>query len=229
MSQPPVVGVLGGTFDPVHLGHLALATATRRALRLERVLLLPTAVPPHKSVPRLTAERHREAMLRLAIDGLDGLGISTLELETAGVCYTIDTLRRLREGPPSCRPLFVMGGDSLLDLHTWRDYRALLREFDLVVLDRPGALLLDLLQQIEPWIREAIREVPEEGIDTEAPEAELPGRGGRIFHIPIRPLAVSSTEIRRRAAEGRSLDGLVPDSVARYIRRNSLYRQEDQR
>jgi nicotinate-nucleotide adenylyltransferase len=212
-SGAPAIGVLGGTFDPVHLGHVAMAEAARDALNLDRVLLLPTAIPPHKVVPGLTSGAHRVAMLRLAVKGREGLEVCTLELETGGVCFTIDTLRRLREGPPACRPVFVLGTDSLLEIDTWREHEALLREFDLAVIERPGS-------DLDGSAPGAAGAVPE--IDPPA------GEGGRVFRLPMRPLPISSTQVRGIAADGGSLDGLVAPAVSRYIRANRLYGQEDQ-
>jgi GTP-binding protein len=218
----PVVGVLGGTFDPVHFGHLAMAEAAQRFLGLDRVLLLPSAIPPHKSRPRLTSAQHREAMLRLAVEGRPGMEVSTLELDSGEVCYTIDTLRRLRRGPPPCRPVFVLGTDSLLEIGTWRDHEGLMREFDLAAVDRPGSILQESRARLlEPAAQSLVE------LDEREPAASAPpdlGSGGRIFHLRMAAHPVSSTEVRRLAAEGRSLDGLVPAAVARYIRSNDLYR-----
>jgi nicotinate-nucleotide adenylyltransferase len=224
MSAGPVIGVLGGTFDPVHLGHLAMARSALQILGLQRLLLLPTAIPPHKSVPGLTSAAHREAMLRLATAGEPGLKVETLELRTGHVCYTIDTLRRLRRGPPACRPLFVMGMDSLLEIETWREHEQLVREFDLAVIDRNGEGLEQARSRLPADLVERLVRVAAPGADTPLPE---PGNGGRIYHLPLEEVPVSSTKIRARAAAGENLDGLVPPAVARYIRDNGLYRREE--
>lgn len=210
------VGVLGGTFDPVHLGHLALADEARRWLGLRRVLLVPTAVPPHKSLARLSSTAHREAMLRLALADRPGLELCTIESRADRVCYTIDTLRSLRRGPPPSRPVFLMGTDSLLQVHTWRDYRELLAEFDLAIVDRSGEKLAGAWRTLDGEIAERIVVLSRAG-------TEIGGGGGRIFHLPVAPIPISSSAIRRRAARGDDLSGLVPPAVAEYIGRAGLY------
>jgi len=211
------VGVLGGTFDPVHLGHLAAAEHAKRALGLRRMLLLPTAVPPHKPRGSLSPARHREAMLRLAVEERDGLEISKLDLAGDEVRFTIDTLRALRDTPPGCLPVFVLGMDALLEIETWREYRQVLREFDLVVLDRPGQRLAEVRRRLAPAAAERLVEI--EGDHSGA------GPGGRIFHLPFDPVPISSSEIRARVSAGLELDGLVPPAVAGYIRNSGLYRE----
>jgi GTP-binding protein len=228
-ADDPAVGVLGGTFDPVHRGHLVMAERTLEAMKLEKLLLMPSSIPPHKSRPRLTTAEHRMAMLRLAIEGRPGLGICTVELETGGVCYTIDTLRRLRVGRSPIRPVFVLGTDSLAEITTWRDYRDLVDEFDLVAIDRPGMTLAELRPDLPPEIAGALVYVPEGVRGAEVLRERPPGSGGRIYHISVTPCPVSSSDIRAAAAAGQSLAGLVPPAVAGYIQENSLYRQEDRR
>jgi nicotinate-nucleotide adenylyltransferase len=216
-DRGPVVGVLGGSFDPVHLGHLAAAEHTRRALGLQRMLLLPTAVPPHKPRGSLSQAEHREAMLRLAIEGREGLEICRHDLAGDDVRFTIDTLRMLRDADPVCQPVFVLGMDALLEIETWRDYREVLVEFDFVVLDRPGQRLSEIRSRVPPAA--AVRLVEIEG------DRPGVGVGGRIFHLPFEPIPISSSEIRSRVALGLELDGLVPPPVARYIRDAGLYRE----
>ena len=217
MSVPacrPAVGVLGGTFDPVHLGHLRMATEARRLLCLERTLLVPAARPPHKLSDAPSAASDRMAMLELSIDGLDGLEISTIELERPGVGYTIDTLRALRAGPPPRDPVFILGWDALAQIDSWRCWRELLEEFDLAAVARADGRGQSRLA----------REVAARVVDGPALDV---GRGGRVFRLPIEPLAVSSSAIRKRSRAGGSLDGLVPPGVARYIQRTGLYRRKE--
>lgn len=213
--------VLGGTFDPVHLGHLHVVECVRTVFDPTRVLLLPCATPPHKSGGSVAAAEHRIAMLRLAIRGRDGVEISTMEIERGGVSFTIETLRALRTGPPVTRPVFVVGTDALAEIATWREYVALQREFDLIAVSRPGAppgASHDGPSRIVevPFARRAIEAIP----------GPPPGTGGRIFRVVIAPSWVSSSEIRRRCALGLSRDGLVPREVDDYIRDHRLYREE---
>jgi nicotinate-nucleotide adenylyltransferase len=221
------IGILGGTFDPVHFGHLGLARWVRAYLGLPRAVLLPAAVPPHKRHEFLSPARHREAMLNLALAAESELELCTVELESGGVCYTIDTLRALRDGPPVCDPLFILGTDSLLEIPTWHQFRDLVREFDLVAIDREEAGLERIRERLDPDLESRLI-VP---VDRRSARAAVDrGRpGGRILCLGMEPIPISSTEVRRRAAEGRSLVGLVPPAVARYIQSNGLYRQEEKR
>lgn len=223
-GRADLLGVLGGTFDPVHRGHLAVARHVRGRLRLDRFVLMPAAGPPHKIGVAVTGATHRLAMLERATARARWLEVSKLELDRGGVSFTIDTLRRLRERRPGTTPVFVMGMDSLVELDTWKDYRTLVREFDLVVVDRPGCRPRSA--RLPAAVVEAIVDLPA-GIRLERARGGPPlGTGGRIFVLPMPPVPISSSEIRRLAARGGRLDDLVPCSVARYIRSHGLYRKE---
>ncbi len=214
-------GVLGGTFDPVHLGHLHIAEEARRLLGLAHTLLLPAAVPPHKSPAVLSPARHREAMVRLAIEGREGLSISTLELVPARVCYTIDSLRRLRV-ESDYEPLFILGLDALAQINSWHGWREILDEFDLAVIARSeghGAATAELAAEVAARLVDVTAATPA--------QLRAGSRGGRIFCLPITPIAVSSSTVRARARAGLDMSDLVPLAVARYIHDMGLYRGEE--
>ena len=213
------VGVLGGSFDPVHRGHVALACHALRTLGLERVLLLPCADPPHKPERALAPPYHRLEMLYLAVEDRQGLQVSTFEIAQGGVCYTIDTLRALRSGASSLAPVFLCGSDALADVPSWREYEALLAEFDFAAVIRPD----DAGGPRAPgW--------PDIVARRAAPLSQTGGAalgaGGRVFRLEMPPLAVSSSLVRARRAAGRPADDLVPTRVARYIQRHRLYSEE---
>lgn len=222
MAEREAVGVLGGSFDPVHRGHLTIARRAREALGLGRVLFVLSPRPPHKDAASLTDPAHREAMLRAALEGRDDCAPSRVELERPGTGYTLDTLRALRDGD-GLAPVFILGMDSLAELHTWRDYRDLVREFDLVAVDREGTTLEQARARLDPDVARRLVALAGDGRgrDGRAPA----GAGGRIFHLPIEPIRVSSSAVRRRAAAGEPLDDLVPREVAMYIREQGLYRE----
>lgn len=213
-----VVGVLGGTFDPVHRGHLALARHARRVLGVERVLLLPCADPPHKPERTLAERFHRLEMLYLALEGWEGLGVSTYEIARGGLCYSIDTLRTFRHSHTPGEPVFLIGSDALADIESWREHEALLAEFDFAVAVRPEhgagpappAWPQDVAARLSPL--PAVGDPPL-------------GAGGRIFRLEMPRIAVSSSRIRQRRAAGEPLDDLVPARVARYIQRHGLYEE----
>jgi nicotinate-nucleotide adenylyltransferase len=213
------VGVLGGTFDPVHRGHLALALRARRALGISRILLVPCADPPHKPDRALAERYHRLEMLYLAVEGSDGLEICTYEIARGGLHYTIDTLRALRIEHPSEPPVFLIGSDALADMATWREHERLLEEFDFAVAMRPES---DDVPRPHGWPEQVSRNlVPAPVIG----DASM-GRGGRVFPLTIPTIPVSSSLVRRQCAAGESLDDLVPVRVARYIQRHGLYAEE---
>ena len=197
------LGVLGGTFDPVHLGHMAAAEAALRALALDRVLFIPAGDPWLKAGAEISPGAHRLAMVRIAIAGFDAYESSTMELDRAGPTYTEETLAELQEAyGPSADLYFILGADALWDLERWHAPAEVLARCALVVMGRPaqGRLDLGLLDRI------------------------LPGAAARAVAVGL-DVAVSATEIRRRAAAGESLAGLVPEGVGRYIVEHGLYKE----
>lgn len=216
------VGVLGGSFDPVHRGHVALARHALRTLGLGRVILLPCAEPPHKPDRALAARHHRLEMLYLAAEDRQGLHVSTFELAQRGVCFTIDTLRALRSGAPSLEPIFLCGSDALADITSWREHEALLSEFDFASVNRP----VDTGTARERgWSDSVARRV------APLPAAGGPGlgAGGHVYPLDLPAIAVSSSLVRKRLASGQAVFDLVPARVARYIQRHRLYSEEDSR
>ncbi len=220
------VGVLGGTFDPVHLGHLRIAVETRHLLGLSRTLLLPTAVPPHKRADELSPVHHRLAMLQLAVSESARIEICALELESERVCYTIDTLRALRGGRSARRPVFILGMDSLLQITKWRNWQDLVREFDLAVIERSESdTRTDEI--LDPTLADRLVSLDAGSSTANLVDELQPGRGGRIFRLPIGPIPISSSAIRARCRSGLDLGSLVPPSVAGYIQCTGLYLRED--
>jgi nicotinate-nucleotide adenylyltransferase len=213
------VGVLGGSFDPVHRGHVALACHARRALGLERVMLLPCADPPHKPDRALTARYHRLEMLFLAVEDRPGIQVSTFEIARGGIRYTIDTLRALRSGPPSLAPVFLCGSDALADIVSWREHEPLLAEFDFAAAIRPADAGGPRPSEWPAIVSRRVTPLPATG------EAAL-GEGGRVFRLDMPAVVASSSLVRARCASGLAADELVPTRVARYIQRHRLYAEE---
>jgi nicotinate-nucleotide adenylyltransferase len=202
------VGILGGTFDPVHYGHLVIAEQVREALALDRVLFVPAARPPHKLDEPVTPAADRSAMVALAIAGNPAFAMSDIELRRDGPSYTVDTLRELtdeaaRQGV--ARDLyFILSVEALADITTWHEAARLFELARMAVVPRPGAPLPDAA-----------------GL-----EAMLPGGApwaSRVECIDTVPLAHSASDVRERAASGRSIRYLVPPAVEAYIREHRLY------
>jgi nicotinate-nucleotide adenylyltransferase len=209
------IGVLGGTFDPLHVGHLRAAEVVRDALSLDEVLFVPANEPPHKPGTRLTETRHRLQMVERALEGEHWFRVSRVEVEREGPSYTIDTLAELGGRFPDSRFFFVTGTDAFVEIRTWRRWRELLSGYSFVVHERPG-FPIDEARAVVPGELEA-RVVDSEG----EPEPDSGGAG--IFFVQRPMLQVSSTEIRRSVRAGRSIRFLVPDAVEAYIRENRLY------
>lgn len=218
MTRRPRLGVLGGTFDPIHLGHLAAAQAAQAVLELDAVRFIPSGRPPHRADSPQASEYHRLAMIRLAIAEAAAADahweISDLELRRTGPSYTVDTLGALHaEGFAPAQIVFILGADAFADVATWHRYPDVLDAAHFAVVARPGTRLESLEDRLPGLASRMTR--PAEALAATSPaivlvEAETPD--------------VSSTEIRRRAARGEPLDGLVSPDVAGYIDRHALYR-----
>ena len=204
--RPRSIGLLGGTFDPIHIGHLAVAEEAREALALERVLFVPAGMPPHKPDRLITAPAHRLAMVELAIAGNPAFEVSRIELERTGPSYTVDTLEALaagRSGSAGDRAdlVLIMSVEQFRDLLSWRRPERILDLARLAVTPRDGYPDANRL-----FIAE-----------------HFPGREDRAVFLEGPRLRLSASELRDRAARGRSLRYLVPDAVAAYIGDHALY------
>jgi nicotinate-nucleotide adenylyltransferase len=221
----PMVGVLGGTFDPIHLGHLAVARQAADALGLDRVLLLPSRTPPHRPVDPSASAFHRFAMVALAAASDGRLAASDVELRREGPSYTADTLRALRAtGLEGWQIFFLTGADAFAEIATWREYPAVLDLAHFVVCSRAGLAATALAARLPSLAPRMVR-VPflasEDPGRSSAVGAESPET--RVFLLDCATPDVSSTDIRARARAGRPLAGLVPPEVDDHIRRHGLY------
>jgi nicotinate-nucleotide adenylyltransferase len=210
------LGIFGGSFDPVHCGHLELARACQNQVGLDEVWFTPTAIQPLKRDGPQASDAERIEMLELAISNSDcdpGRGharesivgpwfrVCTLEIERGGYSYTVDTLRRIDEELPEAKLFFLMGADALRDVAYWKEPEEIFRLSTPLVVSRAGEPAADL-SALSPL----------------CPDEHQPQ------HIEMRPMDISSSEIRRRVAAGQSLEGLVPSTVADYIHAHGLYR-----
>lgn len=211
------VGILGGTFDPVHHGHLAIATAARAQFALDTVLFIPAAQPPHKLRTPLAPFADRVAMLRLALADQEGVAISGMERDRPGPSFSIDTLKELRQQlGEGVRLFFCIGMDAFAEITSWKEYAGLFRYAEFLVVERPdggGAGLADFIATALPLFRPEGEGcwVQEEGY-------------GRIHALAMASIAVSSSLIRQRIAHGEAVADLVPAPVAAYIGLHGLYR-----
>lgn len=196
------IGVMGGTFDPPHFGHLAAAEEVLHRLGLDSILWIPAGLPPHKLQSPVTPAHHRVEMLRRALEGNVGFELSTVETERERPSYTVETLARLRERRPDDRLVFLMGSDQFASLaRIW---------------SRPE--LLPQLAELAVMVRSGV------SFDPRVIEAALPGVVGRYQLVPVADLPLSSTGLRRRVREGLPIRYLVPEEVREYIEEHGLYR-----
>ncbi len=211
------IGILGGTFDPIHYGHLRLAEEMRELAGLEQIRFIPTGNPPHRDTPQVTAQ-HRSAMVQLAIADQPAFVLDDREVKRQNKCYTIHTLRELRAELGEEQPLcLLMGGDAFLQLHTWHEWEALLDLTHIVVGYRPGYTL-------EKRIHAAPAELHKHYQQRLCNVDYLSQHpAGGIAELAIPKLEISATLIRSRVAENRTIRYLLPATVANYIYQHNLY------
>ncbi len=212
--RPARVGIMGGTFDPIHVGHTAGARVAADSFRLDRILFVPSSLPPHRPDRPQASGYHRFAMTALAVAGVPGWEASDIELARPGASYTFDTLTALRKQDEGSQFFFITGADAFAEIATWWRYPDVLDLANFVVVARSGSSLDELrsrLPELEPRM-------------VGSPDAHL-GKPARpaIFLVNAQTPDVSSTEIRSRAARGEMLAGLVADPVASHIAAHRLY------
>jgi nicotinate-nucleotide adenylyltransferase len=191
------IGILGGTFDPIHLGHLVMAEQVREKLRLNQVIFIPSANPPHKTERKLSPAGDRFQMTRLGVDGNSKFLVSDLELKRLGLSYTIDTLKQLKKLYPGQEIYFLTGSDVLDEIQTWREPEQIYVQAKVVIAIRPG------FDRFDPENRFAKKSII----------------------VPIIGIDVSSSQIRAKVRKGESIRYLVPIKVEEYINRKKLYRR----
>jgi len=207
-------GLFGGSFNPIHYGHLLLADEVRERLALDRVIFMPAGVPPHKPAAGLAPAEDRHAMVRLALAGNDAFEVSDLELRRAGPSYTVDTVEALDVQPHDL--FLVIGSETFLDLLSWRDPRRLAARCRIVVIPRTGS-------PFDPDGAAARKVRREIGVDAIVASEDADSSPRAVIVIHVTSLPISASELRARAAAGRSLAYRVPPAVADYIAQHRLY------
>lgn len=197
------LGIFGGTFDPVHYGHLLLAEQCREQCRLDQVWFIPAGVPPHKVEQTVAPARARAEMLDLAIAGHEAFRLDRREVDRADPCYTVDTLREIRDEDPTRELLFLLGGDSLADFLTWREPRRIVELAGLAVVNRGRSAPPDLAPFQNRLGEEAV---------------------GRVQFVAMPRIDISSRDIRRRVGAGDSVRFMLPRAVECYLKTHQLYR-----
>ena len=221
-SEPAGVGLLGGTFNPIHNGHLEIARQTRDALHLKRIVFIPTGDPPHKHQEDLAPARDRYEMVRLAVASDPSFTVSDIEVRRPGKSYSIDTIRLLLEQYGGSVPLyFLIGLDAFLELPTWRDPAIALTLCSFVVISRPGAFFqaLGSLPLIPRIPRQSLVDL-DEGSSS---RLEVPIGEQALICLRLPPCEVSASDIRTRIKQGRPTANLLPPAVDSYILQHHIY------
>jgi nicotinate-nucleotide adenylyltransferase len=208
------IGLFGGTFDPIHVGHLRSAQEVQEAFQLERVIFIVAATPPHKLDRPIIATRHRWNMVKGAIANNPCFALSDVEIRREGTSYSIETIsyyhRHLKEGE---RLFFIVGADAFLEIETWKDYPRLFTVCDFIVISRPN---------FDPMQAPVLASEGFKKVDREA--SFLHPSGHSLYLFRVTPLGISSTDIRKAVRERRSINYLVPKEVGKYIAKEGLYR-----
>lgn len=218
------IGVFGGTFNPVHIGHLKAAAAVQKRFSLDRILFIPSFIPPHKESAGIASPDERLRMVELAIRGRSTFIPSAIEIRAKGRSYSILTLNRIKRLYPRAWIFFILGVDAFLEIETWREWERVLRRCLFIVVTRPGYRLKEAEKVLGEACRNQIRSVSH---FEKVRERWFPAH--RIFLLPIEPNNISSTEIRRRIQAGRSIKGQVPAAVESYIQKHGLYQNPSAR
>ena len=194
------IGIMGGTFDPIHNGHLLTAECAAYQYNLEKVIFVPSANPPHKTEQKITDAEQRYLMATLATISNPKFSVSKIEIKRDGLSYTIDTVREFKKIYPNHKLFFITGTDAIMEIFDWKEPQDLLQEADFIAASRPGYSLGNIEEKISGTYKEEIHLL------------KIPG------------LAISSTNIRHRVKEGRPIRYQLPESVENYIRQKNLYR-----
>jgi len=227
-GHPPAgtnrIGLFGGTFDPIHMGHLQVAEEVRNHFDMEEIFMIPAALPPHKTAHRLASARDRKEMILRALSRYPGLSVSDVELNRSGPSYTVDTINYFKERLGNGTELFfILGIDAFWEIDTWKSFKILFDLIPFIVMSRPGSgFVVDPpgIEKIEAFIKTQID-----------PDYRPAGDGTGFFHPDKQRICVhdtcrvdvSSTQIRRCIGKGLSIEGFVPERVKQYIEKKGLY------
>lgn len=219
------VGVLGGTFDPVHNGHLGIAAEAKAKFCLDRVLFVPVNISPHKRQRVITPAHHRLEMLRLAIQAEPSFVLSTIEIERSGISYTIDTLQELETANPAMDLFLIMGIDTFKELGSWKEPLRLLERYHFLVGTRPGYSLGnsdEMVRQLSDGAYVSVSGGGEENIF----RFQHKRSGKTLVFFEIGPRPVSSSEVRENVSRHKEIKNMLPPEVENYIMRHQLYQAE---
>jgi len=210
------IGILGGTFNPIHKGHLKVAQTVIKKFHLDQILFIPSYIPPHKEKKNILSPVHRFRMVKLATAGYPNFIPSRIEIDAQEKSYSIITVRKIKELNPESLIFFILGIDAFLEIDTWKDYFELIEECSFIVISRPGFNLKDAEGVMGGKYKERMVEIrsaiKEEHMDYY-----------NFFLFPMSSLDIASSDLREKIKKGKSIHGLVPENVEKYIKENRLY------
>lgn len=215
-SEKNKIGLFGGTFNPIHLGHLRGAEEVRDRFGLRTVVFIPVAIPPHKSLKEVVQARHRLEMARLAVTANSSFSLSDVEIKREGKSYSINTIRYFRDEYPEGQLYFILGGDAFTEIETWKEFRSLFSLCNFIVMARPGFGKTPLSAQLPQALKQVLQY--DRGVN-----GWIHSSGHTLHFQEITFLDISSTKVRELLEEGASVKYLVPWEVEVYIRENGLY------
>ncbi len=210
----PLIGILGGTFDPIHNGHIRLALEAKEQLSLDHVRFIPVNFPPHRSTPVASAD-HRRTMIELAISNEENLCIDSRELDSDEISYSINTLKSLRQEFTEDALCLILGRDAFNKFDSWKDWEDLLDYAHIIVANRPGEAIETVSSKLNKWIEQH---------QTNKPETLKENLSGAVYFINIPMLDISSSMIRQFYVNNKPVHDLLPPSTQTYIKDNHLYR-----
>ena len=213
------IGLFGGTFNPVHSGHLKAAEIVQKRFLLDKILFIPSYIPPHKDTAEIASPSHRLKMVEIALSGFSHFIPSSIEIDAKEKSYSIITINRIKKLYPQSWIFFILGIDAFLEVDTWKDYEQLLEQCFFVVMSRPGYPLDKVRKILEGKYREKMYKLAK----SESVKDEML-LSFRIFLLPIDALDVASTEIRERIKKGDSIKSMASERVEAYIKENRLYK-----
>ncbi|MGH7885254.1 MAG: nicotinate-nucleotide adenylyltransferase [Thermodesulfobacteriota bacterium] len=216
------IGLIGGTFNPVHLGHLRAGEETKEILGLDEICFVPALTPPHKKTNSIAGASHRLNMLKFAVDGNPAFKVLDMELKRKPPSYTIDTLKKLKSGNPDNKYYFILGTELFARIDTWKSSKSLFKYADFVILNRPGYYEIDLSHLLPLALKNEFQySYKENKIDVFEHK-----NSNKLIFINIDGIKLSSTKIRSLIHENKSIKYLVPEKIEKYILDNRLYTEE---
>lgn len=218
MEQKNRLGLFGGTFNPIHLGHIEAGKVVQSRFHLDQVLYIPSSIPPHKETRDMASAADRFNMVSAAVSGIPGFVASSIEIETPGTSYSIHTLDRIRKQHPDADIYFILGIDAFLEIDTWKDYAKVLERCFFIVISRPGYELNNAFSVLGGKLKDRMQE-----LRTDAEPPDPFSSETSIFLLTIDALDIASSDIRRNLSSRLSISGMVSQPVREYIKEHRLY------